>query len=130
MQIITAFLTGLFSDSAGYRAGQAGLLISMLVANKKEHNSSTNQQWVITGFILARILGHSLIGGLLGLLEQSLLLDLQIRGVLQIITSIFMIAAAFNLISHNSIRPYFTSQSPGWLYNHKIIHRQKMILIG
>lgn len=100
-----AFLTGLTTGGVSCLAVQGGLLASSV--SKKES---------VGIFLLAKFVGHVILGFLLGALGFTLLLSPKIMGFVQIFAGLFMLATAARIADLHPIFRYAVIQPPRWTY--------------
>lgn len=105
-----AFLTGLTTGGISCLAVQGGLLASSV--SKKES---------IGMFLFAKLVGHILLGFLLGAVGSTLLLSPKIFGFVQIGAGLFMLATAARIADLHPIFRYAVIQPPRWSY--KLLRR-------
>jgi uncharacterized protein len=109
------FLTGLTSGGITCAAMQGGLLASV-IANGKKHELKKNGEataaksfdlgdWgPVTSFLLAKLISHTALGALLGLVGAALTPSLGFKLFFQGFAAVFMLATAANLLD---IHPIF-----------------------
>ncbi len=86
-------------------------------STRQSQDSGQARMTLILGtvaFLIAKLVSHLLLGGLLGLIGSRLLLSLPLLTLLQIIASIFMIGTAGNLLELHPVFRYFVIQPPRW----------------
>ena len=108
------FLTGLTTGGLTCLAIQGGLLTSAIVNEEKEINK-TNKLVPISSFLVAKLLIHTILGFLLGLLGQTLTLSPITRGLLQIGIGIYLVGIAGNLLNLHPLFRYFVITPPKFL---------------
>lgn len=122
MNLFIVFLTGLTTGGLSCLAMQGGLLASV-IANQKgqeRHNNGKDKQnqldWLpVAMFLLAKLISHTILGFLLGLLGSAITLNLGTRLFFQIFTALFMFATAMNLLDVHPIFRYLAFQPPKFL---------------
>ncbi|MFZ1721594.1 MAG: sulfite exporter TauE/SafE family protein [Microgenomates group bacterium] len=107
MSLLLVFLTGLTTGGLSCLAMQGGLLASV-IANQKDNfslKSSEKLDWMpVAMFLIAKLISHTLLGALLGLLGSAMTLSLGMKLGFQTFTAIFMFATAMNLLD---VHPVF-----------------------
>lgn len=79
--------------------------------------------WLPVGmFLLAKLVSHTILGFLLGLLGSAISLSLGVRLTFQVFTAVFMFATAMNLLNIHPIFRYVVFQPPKFLQ--KLIRNQ------
>jgi sulfite exporter TauE/SafE/plastocyanin len=144
MNVGIIFLTGLTTGGLSCLAMQGGLLASV-IANQKEQEqleltalkrqpgqrpsqmlktlgknatvgSFDQLDWMPVGlFLLSKLVAHTLLGFLLGWLGSAISLSLGVRLFFQIVTALFMLATALNLLEVHPIFRYLVFQPPRFL---------------
>lgn len=119
MNLLIIFLTGLTTGGLACLAVQGGLLASV-IANQKEQeheNKSFNHlDWQpVIMFLTTKLVAHTILGFLLGLLGSAITLSLGLKLGFQVFTAIFMIATAMNLLDVHPIFRYLAFQPPKFL---------------
>ncbi len=119
MDLIVIFITGLTTGGLTCLAMQGGLLTSV-IANQKEseHESgkfSKNDWQPVVLFLGTKLIAHTILGFLLGLLGSVLTLSLEVRLAFQVFTALFMFATAMNLLNVHPIFRYVVIQPPKFL---------------
>lgn len=132
MNLFVIFLTGLTSGGLSCLAMQGGLLASV-IANQKEQehkdikHSAVKQKnftlasfdeldWLPVGmFLITKLVAHTILGFLLGLLGSAVTLSLGLRLTFQAFTALFMFATAMNLLNVHPIFRYISFQPPKFL---------------
>lgn len=128
MNFWIVFLTGLTTGGFSCVAVQGGLLTSVITnqKNKELFQSGSEEQkhplsfdaldWVpVTIFLIFKLIFHTMLGFLLGLLGSTLTLSLGVRLVFQVLTALFMFATAMNLLNVHPIFRYVVFQPPKFL---------------
>jgi uncharacterized protein len=112
--LLFIFLTGLTTGGLTCLAIQGGLLTSVIA--QKENNLAKNNKYVpIASFLAGKIIIHTLLGFLLGLLGQSLTLSPITRGWIQIAIGIYLLGIAGNLLNLHPFFRYFVIKPPKFL---------------
>ena len=130
-----AFLTGLTTGGLSCLAMQGGLLASV-ITNQKEaelisirnnkkpvttnsllgglvwRNFALDDFLPVGAFLLTKLIVHTFLGMLLGLIGSSLALNLETRLAFQTFTAMFMFATAMNLLNVHPIFRYLAFQPP------------------
>jgi sulfite exporter TauE/SafE len=119
MNYVSIFITGLFAGGLTCLVMQGGLLMSAFAqANETErHNNSGKSQAYasVIVFLLSRLIGYTLLGGLLGAIGSVVQFSLTVRAVLQMLISFFMIGTALNLLQIHPLFRYFAIQPPRFM---------------
>lgn len=120
MNLLTIFLTGLFTGGLTCLAVQGGLLTATLAQRQQDElvdkAKKTGYAVPILAFLAAKIVAYTILGFLLGLLGSFFQLSVTTKVVLQLGVSVFMIGTALNLLSVHPIFRYFVIQPPKFLY--------------
>jgi sulfite exporter TauE/SafE/plastocyanin len=121
MNLWIIFLTGLTTGGLSCLAMQGGLLASVIV-NQKSSTASDDVQgrfgisWLpVALFLLAKLVAHTLFGGLLGGLGSVLSLSLEVKLIFQLLTAGFMLATALNMLQVHPIFRFVVFQPPKFL---------------
>lgn len=131
MNLFVVFLTGLTTGGLSCLAMQGGLLASV-IANQKgeEHKNADSKKekknlslasfdqldWLpVLMFLGTKLVAHTLLGALLGLLGSAITLSVEVRLVFQTFTALFMFATAMNLLNVHPIFRYVVFQPPKFL---------------
>lgn len=135
MNLWLIFLTGLTTGGISCVAVQGGLLTSM-IANQKATDSTKPKKsktalislgavqleqddvFSIASFLGAKLLSHTVLGALLGLLGSAISLDLTMRLTFQIFTALFMFATAMNLLQVHPMFRFLSFQPPKFIRRH------------
>jgi len=128
MSLLALFLTGLTTGGISCLAVQGGLLAS-LIANQKKHvqekttklSLSMNDFWIVSVFLLAKLLVHTIAGALLGQFGETIAISYQVQLVFQLLVALFLVATAMNLLNVHPIFRYVAIQPPRWLF--KIVRK-------
>ncbi len=138
MNLFAIFLTGLTTGGLSCLAMQGGLLAGVIANQKDEELDSTSQKlrgiesskftkkqsltqfdqldWMPVGmFLVAKLISHTLLGFLLGLLGSVISLSLGVRLFFQLFTAFFMFATAMNLLDVHPVFRFVSFQPPKFL---------------
>lgn len=114
MNLLAIFLTGLTAGGLSCLAVQGGLLASVLI-NQKKQSTPTSQLLPTMAFLVAKLFSHTILGFLLGGLGGVIALSLGLRLTFQVLTALFMLATAFNLLKLHPIFRYVAIKPPKFL---------------
>jgi uncharacterized protein len=132
MNLLVIFLTGLTTGGLSCLVLQGGLLASV-IANQKEQehdevkgnkekqknfsSASFDQlDWMpVLMFLSTKLVAHTVLGFLLGILGSAITLSLSVRLAFQVFTALFMLATAMNLLNVHPIFRYVSFQPPKFL---------------
>lgn len=132
MNLFIIFLTGLTTGGLSCLAMQGGLLASVIanqknqeyddIKNKKQRpqnfslRSFDQLDWQpVLMFLVTKLIAHTILGFLLGMLGSVITLSLGIRLVFQAFTAVFMFATAMNLLNVHPIFRYVVFQPPKFI---------------
>lgn len=132
MSLWLVFLTGLTTGGLSCIAMQGGLLASVIANQKEQEHDDTLKNkkkknnfilasfdqldWMPVGmFLLTKLISHTVLGFLLGLLGSAITLTLELRLAFQVFTALFMFATAMNLLDVHPIFRYVAFQPPKFL---------------
>lgn len=132
MNIWVVFLTGLTTGGLSCLAMQGGLLASVIANQKEQERGEIQKQkqksnhallstleqldWQpVLMFLLTKLIAHTLLGFLLGMLGSVMTLSLEVRLFFQVFTALFMFATAMNLLNVHPIFRYVSFQPPKFL---------------
>lgn len=132
MNLFFIFLTGLTTGGLSCLAMQGGLLASVIANQKEDEHDAIkgNKQkarqfslasfdqldWQpVTMFLLAKLISHTILGFMLGLLGSVMTLSLGVRLAFQVFTALFMFATAMNLLNVHPVFRYVAFQPPKFL---------------
>lgn len=104
-----AFFTGLTTGGFSCLAVQGGLLASAITPGQKKFTQ-------VGIFVLAKLVGYTLLGFLLGLVGSTLTLAPKVMGWVQIGAGLFMAATALRLIDAHPVFRHFIITPPRWAY--------------
>ena len=116
--LIPIFLTGLLTGGLTCMAVQGGLLMATLAQSEEEklkEKAKGGNALPILAFLIAKLISYTLLGFLLGLFGSFFQLSLQIRTIMLIAVSVFMIGTALNILDIHPIFRYFVIQPPKFL---------------
>lgn len=116
MNLGLVFLTGLTTGGITCVALQGGLLASSLANTQDadQQRSPRESAVLIVAFLVAKLLSHVLLGGLLGWIGGRADLDLGWRLFFQTAAALYMLATAANLVNLHPIFRYVVLQPPRW----------------
>jgi len=112
--LLFIFITGLTTGGLTCLAVQGGLLTSV-IAQQENDLTKTNKYYAIASFLAGKLLIHTALGFLLGLLGSVLTLNPVTRGWLQIFIGIYLFGIAGNLLNLHPIFRYFVITPPKFL---------------
>ncbi len=127
MSLWLVFLTGLTTGGLSCLAMQGGLLAS-IIANQKESELESSSEstkssgidtldWLPVGlFLVSKLLAHTVLGFLLGWLGGQLQLSLPVRLLFQVLTALYMLATAGNLLNLHPWLRYVVVQPPKFFH--------------
>ncbi|MBU1967367.1 sulfite exporter TauE/SafE family protein, partial [Patescibacteria group bacterium] len=129
MNLFIIFLTGLTTGGLACLAMQGGLLASVIANQKEQEHGEMGDDkdkrkarkfdqldWMPAGmFLVTKLVAHTLLGFLLGLLGSAVTLSLSMRLGFQVFTAIFIFATAMNLLNVHPIFRYLAFQPPKFL---------------
>lgn len=119
VNIITIFLTGLFTGGLTCMAVQGGLLATTIAQRQgervKREAVRTGSALPIISFLVAKLVAYTILGVMLGWLGSLFQLSLSAQVILQFTVAIFMIGTALNLLNIHPIFRYFAIQPPKFL---------------
>ncbi len=114
-----AFLTGLTTGGLSCLAVQGGLLATA-VSNKGDGRDMKFEgaaRWKeVFVFIVAKLIGYTILGFLLGWAGSLLVLSPKVLGTIQIGAGLFMLATAARLANIHPVFRYFVIEPPRWVY--------------
>ncbi len=126
MNLLTIFLTGLFTGGLTCLAVQGGLLASTIAQreqNKLAGEVKKNRNALpILSFLVAKLVAYAIFGFILGWLGSLFQLSLQARVILQFAVVVFMVGTALNLLNVHPIFRYFVLTPPRFLT--RLVRRQ------
>ena len=119
MSLFAIFITGLTTGGLSCLAMQGGLLAS-IIANQKnqegEQSDESQEKWLpLLMFLSTKLVAHTILGLLLGLLGSAITLSLGVRLFFQAFTALFMFATAMNLLDVHPIFRFVSLQPPKFL---------------
>ncbi len=119
MNLLTIFLTGLFTGGLTCLAVQGGLLATTIAQKqqKKLENEleSTGHALPIILFLTSKLIAYTIFGFMLGWLGSLFRLSLPTQVILQIAVSVFMIGTALSILNVHPVFRYFIISPPRFL---------------
>lgn len=132
MNLFLIFLTGLTTGGLSCLAMQGGLLASLITNQKDQEQEDVKKKvklkkdfsfslfdqldWLPVGmFLVTKLITHTFLGFLLGLLGSAVTLSLGVRLAFQVFTAVFMFATAMNLLNVHPIFRFVALQPPKFL---------------
>ncbi len=119
MNLVTVFLTGLFTGGLSCLAVQGGLLAATIAQREEEKleekTKATGNALPILFFLLAKLAAYTILGFLLGLFGSVFQLSLTAKIIMQVAVVVFMLGTAGNLLNLHPIFRYFVIQPPKFL---------------
>lgn len=119
MDLLTIFLTGLFTGGLTCLAVQGGLLASTLAQKTQDtiegKTKNTGKALPIVLFLSSKIVVYTILGFLLGWFGSLFSISPSIQAVMMIVVSVFMIGTALNLLNVHPFFRYFAIQPPRFL---------------
>lgn len=119
MNLVTIFLTGLFTGGLSCLAVQGGLLAATIAQREEEKleekTKVTGNALPILFFLLAKLAAYTILGLLLGLFGSVFQLSLTAKIIMQVVVVVFMLGTAGNLLNLHPIFRYFIIQPPKFL---------------
>lgn len=128
MNLLIVFLTGLTTGGLTCLAMQGGLLASVITNQKREEIDESKKLLrrtiaplekldllPVLMFLAAKLISHTILGLLLGLLGSYISLTLEARLAFQVFTAAFMFATAMNLLNVHPIFRYVVFQPPKFM---------------
>ncbi|MFA9289323.1 MAG: sulfite exporter TauE/SafE family protein [Weeksellaceae bacterium] len=126
INLLTIFLTGLFTGGLTCMAVQGGLLATTMAQRAEEQLKSeaevSGNAGPIIVFLIAKLLAYTGLGVLLGWFGSLFELSLSVQFVMQFVVAIFMIGVALNMLEVHPIFRYFVIQPPRFLT--KLVRKQ------
>jgi len=116
--LLLIFLTGLTTGGLSCVAVQGGLLASVLSPTEEKYKEKlTNRSQVlpIVSFLSAKLIVHTILGFLLGLIGSTVSLSPYLRGWFQVAIGIYLIGVALSLLKAHPIFRYFIITPPKFL---------------
>ena len=110
MNLVTIFITGLFTGGLTCLAVQGGLLAATLAQREEDRHTLP-----IVSFLVAKLFAYTLLGFLLGWFGSLFEFSLPIKTAIQFLVALFMIGTALNLLEVHPIFRYFVIQPPKFL---------------
>ncbi len=119
MNLWLIFLTGLTVGGLTCLAVQGGLLASVIAAKEEEEvEKGTNKRDTVfptLAFLVAKLIAYTLLGFILGGFGGALGINQSIQVIMQLVTGLYMIAVALNLLNVHPIFRYAVIQPPKFL---------------
>lgn len=119
INLITIFLTGLFTGGLTCLAVQGGLLATTIAQREEQKLSkkakSSGNVLPILSFLASKLAAYTILGFLLGALGSVVQMSLQATVVIQFAVAIFMLGTALNILNVHPIFRYFVVQPPRFL---------------
>lgn len=115
MDLWVVFLTGLTVGGLTCLAVQGGLLASTIAARTGEDLSNgekTKAAFPILVFLIAKFIGYTVLGFILGLLGKTLIVSDGVRVFMQLLAGIYMVLIALNLLNVHPIFRYAVLTPP------------------
>jgi sulfite exporter TauE/SafE len=124
--LLLVFLTGLTVGGLSCLAIQAGLLAAAVArpedAELRGHEKRLRQEAALQGnatpivvFLSAKLVAYTALGGLLGWLGSLIAPSPTLRGIVMVLTALFMIAVALHLLGVHPVFRYVIIQPPHFL---------------
>jgi len=114
-----AFITGLTTGGISCLAVQGGLLATAISepSISPDRAGKPTNRWLQVGmFVVAKLIGYTILGFILGLIGSTLTVAPKVMGWVQIGVGLFMIATALRMIDAHPIFRYFVIQPPRWAF--------------
>lgn len=109
-------LTELQDDKQARKAKQKEKYLKSLAKNNFSLKSFDQLDWMpVMMFLSTKLVAHTLLGFLLGILGSTITLSLGVRLSFQVFTAIFMLATAMNLLDVHPIFRHLAFQPPKFL---------------
>lgn len=129
MDLVFIFITGLTTGGLTCLAMQGGLLASVIANQKEQEHDEVLQSpgtkvtasfdqldWLpVVMFLGTKLVAHTILGFLLGLIGSAITLSLGARLGFQLFTALFMFATAMNLLNVHPVFRYMAFQPPRFL---------------
>lgn len=119
VNLLAIFTTGLFAGGLACMAVQGGLLATTLASREDERiaEGAGGQSKIlpVLSFLLSKLIAYTILGIILGWMGEALQLTLQVRITILIMTGLFMIGLALNMLNFHPIFRYFVIQPPRFL---------------
>lgn len=116
--LITIFLTGLFTGGLTCMAVQGGLLAATLAQHEEERlkeKAKGGNAIPILAFLVAKLVAYTILGFLLGMLGSAFQPSLTAKTIIQFAVVFFMVGTALNILNVHPIFRYFVIQPPRFL---------------
>lgn len=119
INLLSIFITGLFTGGLTCLAVQGGLLATTLAQREetklKKKAKKSGNALPIASFLVAKLVAYTILGFLLGWLGSVVQLSLSVKVLIQFVVSFFMIGTALNMLNVHPIFRYFIIQPPKFL---------------
>ncbi len=116
--LLLIFLTGLTTGGLSCVAVQGGLLASVLTPAEEKYQDKlekSNRLLPVTSFLCAKLIAHTILGFLLGLIGSTVSLSPYLRGWFQVAIGIYLTGVALSLLKAHPIFRYFIITPPKFL---------------
>ncbi len=116
--LLLILLTGLTTGGLSCVAVQGGLLASVLSPTEEKYQEKlTNHSQVlpVVSFLSAKLIAHTILGFLLGLIGSTVSLSPYLRGWFQVAIGVYLIGVALSLLKAHPIFRYFIITPPRFL---------------
>lgn len=116
--LVVIFLTGLTTGGLSCLAIQGGLLASVLAKKEKDYSRkliNQNDILPVASFLVSKLITHTLLGALLGLLGTAITLTPQMRGWFQILIGIYLVGIALATLQVHPIFRYLIITPPKFM---------------
>jgi len=116
--LLIIFLTGLTTGGLTCLAVQGGLLASVITPTEEKLKKDLKNQsraLPIVSFLSAKLVSHTLLGFLLGLLGSAITLSPYLRGWFQVAIGVYLVGVALSLLKVHPIFRYFIITPPKFL---------------
>lgn len=119
INLLTIFLTGLFTGGLTCMAVQGGLLATTIAQREEtrlqEEAKKKGNALPILVFLIAKLVAYTFLGFFLGWFGSLFQLSLPIQFLMQLAVAFFMIGTAFNILNVHPLFRYFAIQPPQFL---------------
>lgn len=116
INLLTIFLTGLFTGGLSCLAVQGGLLAATVAQHEeeklKDKSIKTGSAVPIFSFLAAKLVVYTMLGFLLGWFGSLFQLSLTMQVMMQFAVALFMLGTALNILNVHPIFRYFAIQPP------------------
>lgn len=107
-QIILAFITGITNGGITCSITQGGLLATAVSKSQNKYKDTYQ-------FLIAKIIIHTILGFIFGLIGSAFNISLSLQGYLQILIGIFMVATSFRLLGISRLFDFTEISIPKFL---------------